>query len=250
MFLINKKYKIICKNIIILQSFVRIIIAKKKLLLNKHLKASINIQKYYRRYKSILEFNRRKKIYNLTLNNNAKVIQSIIRSYLHKKKLIINSNNYMATIIQKNYRMKIYFNNYKNTLKSIIKIQKKIKSFLHNKNNILNKNKELKITLIKKDKIIDDNNNRISNLEKKYNEMKEIIEKINSQNINVTESKNKKILNLNSDIKLFRNYVSESVEKKVSLLSEIDKLRIENMKMKKLLTKKEKRGGFWNFFGK
>jgi myosin V len=253
-YIYQNKYKYIYKSIIIIQGFNRIIIAKKKLLLNKKISSQTVISKNFRMMKYF-------KKYMLIINS----IITIQKSYRNYK---IRYYNFFCIIIQKNVKhfLKNLRKNAKNKENNIIIVQKYIRKYINkkkfinkirlikfiqrtykkkksSKKIIIEKNKILKNEIIEKDVKLKENENRIQNLEDKQEEMLKIIKKLENTSNNKEEVKI-----LNNDIKQYKDCIVKSINSKASMFEELEKIKMENYLLKKKLYEKQNSRSIFNFF--
>ena len=253
-YIYQTKYKYIYKSIIIIQGFNRIIIAKKKLLLNKKISSQTVISKNFRMIKYF-------KKYMLIINS----IKTIQKSYRNYK---IRYYNFYCIIIQKNVKnfLKNLRKNAKNKENNIIIVQKYIRKYINkkkfinkirlikfiqrtykkkksSKKIIIEKNKILKNEIIEKDVKLKENENRIQNLEDKQEEMLKIIKKLEN-----TSNNKEEVEILNNDIKQYKDCIVKSINSKASMFEELEKIKMENYLLKKKLDKKQNSRSIFNFF--
>lgn len=240
-FIEKSKYKRIVNRLIILQSFCRQVIAKKKYIFIKRDFCAKIIQTRYRSYlkrkKYIIYLRRMYLIKNIYIkyrkrrrNNAVIIIQALIRNTIKKKENKAILWNKSAIVVQRNYKMHLDYCKYVRIYNKIVLIQRKVKRFLNNRNKIIKRNKELK-------KRLEERDNKISELENTYNEVKDIVK-------NITNDKKK----LNDDIDMFKECITKNINDKVNMINEIEKLKRDNIRIKKELANKKKTFWNWNFF--
>jgi len=244
----RKKYKFILQNIIIIQSFNRIIIAKNIFDdIKKNYLATI-IQSNYRAYIKSQQFakylSQMYLIKNTYINYKIKirniaaiVIQKLIRSVIKTNRERVILLNKSAIIIQKVIRRYNAINKYRFTYKKIIFIQRRVKRFIYNKNKLIKKNKKLEEKL----------KNRENKIEKYEEYCKQVSQTIREITYNKKEQ-NDKINLLYNDIDMYKECISKDINTKVEMMNEIEKLRYENMRIKEQLNKKK--WSFWSWFKK
>ena len=197
MFLGRKNFNKLKHVIISLQTFCRIVIAKKTLLNLRKLRSSIIIQKEIRCYIC-------KKNYKQILKR-IKCIQLFYRNY---KNRVINE----ASIkIQSKFRSMYYKIRYQKTLVRIRLIQNKFRIYLKNQSKVKSQNKKLK-----------------SKLEKQEQKLEEF--KVLAKQAKEKENKTKR------ELKTLEDGMRRSITEKMILSQKLEELMIENDRIRKMKT--------------
>ena len=197
MFLERQSFNKLKHDIISLQTFCRIVIAKKTLLNLRKLRSSIIIQKTTRRY-----------ICKKNYKQNLKRIKSIQLFYRNYKNRIINE----ASIkIQSKYRSVYYKTRYQKILSKIRLLQNKFRLYLKNQSKVKSQNKKLK-----------------SKLEKQEQKLEEF--KVLANQAKEKETKTKR------DLKTLEDGMRRSITEKMILSRKLEELMIENDRIRKMKT--------------
>ena len=219
MYLIRSRYKLVLNNLLKLQTFCRIIIAKKKLLELYRLKSAIILQKNIRSY---LEKKRYLKILGMI-----KTIQKIYRLYRY------NLRNKSIIIIQSKIRSINCRNIFLRKLELIRKIQFTFRRYLKIKSRIKNKNKILEKEISKKDTKIKELLNFHENFKSKINNNLSLLkDKVNNLRIH-KEKSDKQLLEKNKDINYLEDAMRRSINEKMELSRKLEELMIENDRIRK-----------------
>jgi myosin VIIa len=261
-YMIEKKYLNIYEKIILLQGFCRIIISKKIKLRLKRTECSIVITRNYRRLvirrKYLLTLEKIKKIQRYYRNYirkkiilKIKLLQKFIRKRLLKKKLYNKIKHNNAVLIQKNIRKYLCKNNFKNTIKKIIFIQRLYRKNKKSSIILIKKNKNLQKKLDEKKKIEKINLDRINKLEEEQLKMKNIINDIKDMckyNKDELNNKESEIIILNDDVDLYKETIIKTIDSKANMFEELEQIRRENEILKKRLLSNKNRSWFnFNF---
>ena len=230
-------YKKVRKCIIILQSFNRLIIAKK--LANEKLceRSSILIQKTFRRYNKRCGF--------LNIKNKIIMIQRLCRTYRNKKV------NNASIIIQKYYRCFIIQNEYIKTVNKIKKIQRLVRDFLKEQGQLKNKAQKLKKELEKerkrilelerkKEEELEKERQRVLELEREQllvlEEQKRIKEELEmKQRLMEEEQKKKEEENqkIKDEMNIIKDGMERSINEKMDLTKRLAEVLLENDRMRR-----------------
>ena len=230
-------YKRIRKNIIILQSFGRIIIAKNRAKAKLCERNSIIIQNQYRRFSARQQF--------LNIKNKVILIQRLFRNYANRKV------NKASTIIQKHYRRFVYQDKYEKLKKYTIFLQSKIRQFLKEQGQLKNKARKLKRELEKeKQRLLEIERQKEAELEKEkqrvlelerqqlfvLEEQKRIKEELKrKQRLMEEEQKkndeeNKKI---KDEMNIIKDGMERSINEKIDLTKRLAEVLLENDRIKR-----------------
>jgi len=197
MFLANNNFKKLRRNIISLQTFCRIVIAKNILLNLRKSRGSIIIQKSIRKYLC-------RNKYKLILRR----IRYIQLFYMNYKNRVINN---ASVKIQSKYRSIYYRAKYKNILSKIVLIQSRYRKYLRHQSKVKVQNKKLQ--------------NKLKKQEEALEKLKVLANKAKAE-----EKKTKR------DLKTLEDGMRRSITEKMILSQKLEELMIENDRIRKMKT--------------